>query len=601
MASSTHLACDLACDQCWSRKVKCDRLLPCPRCRRLSLECTYNRPRKRKGPSGTRIGAIRLQLSNASEEIVDITRAPMIAGIIEKCPLPLTISPSSLCCLFPTNIATLSGTTQAGITADSALRQSGLPAYLLSEIPANSESALFNVDDSNIATLSGTTQAGITADSALRQSGLPAYLLSEIPANSESAMFNVDDSIDIAMMESLVHCYTRRMQKYYPLMDTASLLARLQARENTQNLEFGALILSICAFVLLLPVFKLDEVQRVRPTLRERTQLAQKLVEEVIAMRTMDLSYMEKPSVDIILTSFFLFACLENLYWPHAAWLRLREAVTLAEIMEMQSFDDGVTTFEEREKRSTLYRILAVTEHSAAVQHHYALSRNLLLQRSTIGTQYLNNVGANFGVTKLVSLFRIISVDMSDCWNEKCAAISPECGCKIFTTEYILYKHQLISEVYNENVAGVSLLSEAQVADITITQRWLQSKLWKICYSHRLLSDEGNTDVCREMTIMYAIDIARDTMRICKKFAMESLEVHGIGIIGKLYDIVSNVIMVISCYPSFMKVRTESSKAVPSDIEVLNQFVALLATFGDGQHPYLVPLMSAVVGLPPLC
>ncbi|KAK9481699.1 hypothetical protein V1527DRAFT_432543 [Lipomyces starkeyi] len=555
MASSTHLTCDLACDQCWSRKVKCDRLLPCPRCRRFSLECTYNRPRKRKGPSGTRIGAIRLQLSNASEDIVDVTREPMIAGIIEECPLPLNISGSSLCCLFPTNIGTLSG----------------------------------------------TTQAGITADSALRQSGLPAYLLSEISPYSEFALFNVDYSIDIAMMESLVHCYTRRMQKYYPLVDTASLLARLRARENTKNLEFSALILSICAFVLLLPVFKLDEVQLVRPTVRERAQLAQKLVDEVIAMRTMDLSYMEKPSVDIILTSFFLFVCLENLYWPHAAWLRLREAVTLAEIMEMQSFDDGVTTFEEREKRSTLYRILAVTEHSAAVQHHYALSRNLLLQRSTICTQYLNNVGANFGVTKLVSLFRIISVDISDCWNEKCAAISPECGCKIFTTEYILYKHQLISEVYNEKVAGVSLLSEAQLADITITQRWLQSKLWKICYSHRLLSDEGNADVCREMTIIYAIDIARDTIRICKKFAMESLEVHGIGIIGKLYDIVSNVIMVISCYPSLMKTGTEGSKAVSSDIEVLNQFVALLATFGDGQHPYLVPLMSAVVGLPPLC
>ncbi|KAK9334945.1 hypothetical protein LIPSTDRAFT_108179 [Lipomyces starkeyi NRRL Y-11557] len=558
--SSRH---DRACDQCFSRKVKCGRSLPCPRCSHLSLECSYIRSRKKKGPPGKRIDLIRLKSSNVSEEVANFMMTPIGAGINEESQSPLTLSSSQLSCQSPSDIDSLSVPAGTGMTASQMLLQSDFLNSLFSDLTANSGSALFNDEDDQ-------TQL--------------------VPSSV---------NVDIRTMDSLVHSYTWRMSKYYPLVDSTSLLARLRARENIRNLEFGALVLSICAFVLLQPGFKRDNVLQDKTTLRERTRLAQTLMDDAIAMRNMDPSFMEKPTVDSILTSFFLFACFFNRQLPHAAWLRLREAVTLTEIMEVQSVGDETVTVEDREKRATLYRILAVTEHAYAVQRRYGLSRNLLsrLQKSAFSALHESQFGAAFGVTKLVSLFSIISVDILDCWNEKCAAGSGGCCTKI-TTERALDMHRLISEVYNDTTAGDNLLSEAQIADITISQRWLHNRLWNVCHYHGLLHDEVLADSCWEMGLTYAIDIARDTMRITKEFTMENLEVHGIGMIGKLYDIASTVIMLMSSYPSLRNTRIEDCKLVPSDMEVLNQFIALLATFGGGQHPYLVPLMMAIAGLP---
>ncbi|KAK9428959.1 hypothetical protein V1505DRAFT_357300 [Lipomyces doorenjongii] len=561
MLSSPDALHDRACDQCFLRKVKCGRSSPCPRCSTLSLECSYIRSRKKKGPPGKRIGIIRLKSSNVGEEVTNFIRTPIGAEIIEESQSILSRSSPQLSYLSPSNMDSRSVTAGTGMTANQMLLQSDFLNSLFADFPANSGSALFSDDD----------------------------LTQNVPKSV---------NVDIRTMDSLVHSYTWRMSKYYPIVDGTSLLARLRAGENIRNLEFGALVLSICAFVLLQPAFTRDNVLQDKTTLRERTRLAQALMDDAIAMRNMDQSFVERPTVDSILTSFFLFACFLNRQLPHAAWLRLREAVTLTEIMEAQLLDDETVTVEEREKRATLYRILAVTEHAYAVQRRYGLSRNLLsrLQRSSAFHQ--NQFSATFGVTKLVSLFSIISVDILDCWNEKCAAGSG-CCTKI-TVERALDMHRLISEVYNDTTTGDNLLSEAQIADITISQRWLHNRLWNVCHYHGLLHDEELADSCWEMGLTYAIDIARDTIRISKEFTMENLEVHGIGIIGKLYDIASTAIMLMSSYPSLRKARIEDCKLVPSDMEVLNQFIALLATFGGGQHPYLVPLMMAIASLPRL-
>ncbi|KAK9322271.1 hypothetical protein V1517DRAFT_276332 [Lipomyces orientalis] len=558
MDSSSNPQHGRACDQCWSRKVKCGRSQPCPRCSNLSLNCSYIRPRRKKGPPGKRIGLIQLRSSTATADAVNATRTPITESIDEESPLALTLSPSPLCCLSPSG--TDAPSIAVGMTANEMLVRSDLLHSLFTDFSADSGPLVINEDH---------------------------YL----------APVNVDSST----MDSLVRTYTWRMSKYYPLVDTASLLERLRARENTKNVEFGALVFSICAFVLVQPVFKRDVLQD-KTTLHERSHLAQTLMDDAIAMRNMDPSFMERPSIDSILTSFFLFACLLNRQLPHAAWLRLREAVTMAEIMEMQSLENVTITVEEREKRATLYRILAVTEHAYAVQRRYALSRNLLsrLQRSAFSAVYPNCLSATYGVTKLVSLFSVISVDILDCWNEKCAASSPGDGCTRFTTERALEMHRLISEVYDDKPKSDSLLSEPQIADIMISQQWLHNRLWNVCHTHGLLNEEGTAESCREMSITYAIDIARDTIQISKKFTMENLEVHGIGIIGKLYDIATSAVMLISCYQSLRKWRIENCNVVPSDMEMLNQFVALLATFGGGQHPYLVPLMVAIAGVPPL-
>ncbi|KAK9384439.1 hypothetical protein V1515DRAFT_618072 [Lipomyces mesembrius] len=547
MISSPNPQHDRVCDQCSVRKVKCGRSLSCRRCSSLSLECTYSRPRKKKGPSGKRIGVIR----HSQPNLPGAANFSIMPDVTET-----TNDQSSFALMIssPGIMHTAASTSAMSFPLD-------LLNSLCSDFTASSTSSLVDCRDD---------------------------LTQPVP---------MPVSVNIRTMDSFIHTYIWRMSKYYPLVDGASLLVRLQARENTHNFEFRALLLSICAYVLLQPVLKRDEVLRDNPALQDRAQLAEKLMDDAIAIPYIDPSYMENPSVDSILTSFYLCVCLFNRQLPHAAWSRLCEAVTLAAIMEEQSLEDETAMVDEREHRATLYRILAVTEHAYAVQYRYAISINLLSRLQEFNSHRPGQSGAISGVATLVSLFSVVSIDMLDCWNDKCAASSPDSYCEKFTTERAIDMHRFISDVYKYETAD-NLLSEAQIADVTISQLWLHNRLWNVCYSHGLLGAQSNADSCWEMSLTYALDIARDTMRISKRLTMESLEVNGISIIGKLYDIACSIVMVLSCYPSLAKTRLECKQG-PSDMEILSHYISLLATFGGGQHPYLSPLMTAIIGLLP--
>ncbi|KAK9320923.1 hypothetical protein V1517DRAFT_327968 [Lipomyces orientalis] len=560
MVSSPGSLSDRACDQCSIRKIKCDRALRCRTCSRLCLDCSYVRPRKKKGPSGKRIGLIR----RLPEEVVNFARSSRAEAV--KSPSSLMLSPSPLLsCLLPSNVDT-SLVSPAITTSASEIM---FPSELLDSLCTDSTASPLLV-------------------------GYEDDLAQNVPKSI---------IVDIQTMDSLIESYICGMSKYYPLVDSTSLSVRLRAGVHTHNFEFGALVLSICAYVLLQPVFKRNDALQDKPAVRERTKLAETLMDKAIAMRNMNLAFTERPSVDNILTSFFLCACLINRQLPHAAWSRLCEAVTLAEIMEAQSLEDDIDTVNEREQRATLYRILAVTEPAFAVQYRYALSGNLLsrIEKSKFYELGSGPVGDMCGLTTLASLYSVISTDMLDCWNSKCGANSAG-GCSTITRERVLDMHRFISDVYDgaSTPDGNNLFNDAQRADIMISQLWLRNRLWNVCHAHGLVNERNDVEDCRESSLSYPFDIARQTIEISKTFTIECIEVHGFSIVGKLYDIASSVVMVLSCYPSWGKTRIEESQLVPSDTEVLNQYISLLATFGGGQHPYLAPFMTAITGLPPM-
>lgn len=79
----------------------------------------------------------------------------------------------------------------------------------------------------------------------------------------------------------------------------------------------------------------------------------------------------------------------------------------------------------------------------------------------------------------------------------------------------------------------------AQEADILINQQWLQNRLWHLCLSHKLLIPQSEHTV---LCIYHAITIAENTLRVCQQMTLSSIEVHGVGLIEKLYTIVESAI-----------------------------------------------------------
>lgn len=85
-------------------------------------------------------------------------------------------------------------------------------------------------------------------------------------------------------------------------------------------------------------------------------------------------------------------------------------------------------------------------------------------------------------------------------------------------------------------------LTSSQEADILINQQWLQNRLWHLCLSHKLLVPQSEHAA---LCIYNAITIAENTLRICQKMPLNSIEAHGIGLVEKLYCIVESAIAAI--------------------------------------------------------
>lgn len=85
-------------------------------------------------------------------------------------------------------------------------------------------------------------------------------------------------------------------------------------------------------------------------------------------------------------------------------------------------------------------------------------------------------------------------------------------------------------------------LTSSQEADILINQQWLQNRLWHLCLSHKLLVPQSDHAA---LCIYNAITIAENTLRICQKMPLNSIEAHGIGLVEKLYCIVESAIAAI--------------------------------------------------------
>lgn len=82
-------------------------------------------------------------------------------------------------------------------------------------------------------------------------------------------------------------------------------------------------------------------------------------------------------------------------------------------------------------------------------------------------------------------------------------------------------------------------LTPAQEADILINQQWLQNRLWHLCLSHKLLIPQSEHIV---LCIYHAISIAENTLALCQHMSLTSIEVHGVGLIEKLYTIIESAI-----------------------------------------------------------
>lgn len=616
---------------------------PCLGCSSKDIACTYDVPRRKRGPPGKHGGSPkRLQKSIASD-------GPDPAHLPQRSP------GSHLLHVATTNL-------ERGDTGGNDIFTEDLRPWSAStatrSIPEANESEVnphmvlslvhgqhtHSAHDEQTATSSAHDNAAhgdfMTSPNAFVFPSLPAESPADI-ADPFGAILDQDlpplaaadvwpSRVSEMTLLPWIDVYFKRLHPTIPVLNRTHLYSDMLLRKHRTDPQYGAMLLSLCAFAMTQPI-QMHE----RASMPSRLVQARMLMEECVKMRVAA-DFGEEPTIEMILASFFLFACLFGSDQHKAARHRLREAVDLAYSLglHLPASYEGLDP-EKRQQWLQTYLVLSVTERAYALQKNHAISfrgqpgvtaRFMHAFDPSLTDEYIsslilqdqsNTVGMT-GLLYLMDTFDAIDESVMDCWNGYCKF--SDGVCESFDRRRALQTFRAQRRNREACISGnfsfapsvcplpLAQLVESQQADISITQLWTWNRLWNLCLSHQLLRERSEY---AELQYDFACHIASGLVSYCNELSLAALEIHGIGMADKIFDIAMGIVMALST-SDHLRLDTQLDALDPdvipgtqnlagSVVEVralLQSLSQLLGNFRGGNHPYGAKFTMAVEQLP---
>ncbi|KAK4046171.1 hypothetical protein OIV83_006280 [Microbotryomycetes sp. JL201] len=415
-----------------------------------------------------------------------------------------------------------------------------------------------------------------------------AGLLAPPPPSSRHPGLTWIATIVKLILEPQIDVFFARLHLILPMIPRSYIQAGLDTDRHLTDPPFAALVLAIASFALVGPVSVAD-----RRKATENQELATALQHECLRVKGMSLSF--EPTLDTIWTLFFLFGSAFNLEQHQEAWWRLREALTLAETLELhrqEAYDQ--LSMDERSRRIRTLWVLMVTERAYAMQKNHSIVFNRAsgvdwaLSDIPWLSAYSGEMTPMLGLRCLAHLYSFINEDIVSCWNGKCL----EGVCETMDApKVVTLQRGLDGWAKGISETLMMQLTEPNRADLLVSQQWLRNRIWQLTVSH-CLADQDSPEL--ELRLSYSLLIARETVRVCRSFTQDALEANGVGVAHKLHDIVLSVI-----YSN----RTLGDAApdawmggtppVVLGQHLRNELTQLLRDFRGGKHPFLQSVLVA--------
>lgn len=168
--------------------------------------------------------------------------------------------------------------------------------------------------------------------------------------------------LSIGVIEACVDYYFQNIYQTQPILHRQRVQHAIMNMD--QSTESYCKLAALCAFVLIQPHMVLPPSVAVRQEsgATSNIQLAYMLLEETIRVRR-NYDFIENPTLLSVYTSFFIFECYFCIDKQNAAWVYLRQALTLAHIIGMHEEDTYKSgDMIENSRMRRLFWVLFITE-----------------------------------------------------------------------------------------------------------------------------------------------------------------------------------------------------------------------------------------------
>ena len=328
-------------------------------------------------------------------------------------------------------------------------------------------------------------------------------------------------NLDLLSAQTVENCINFFFSHLYPTMPIFSRqhLNSLALEYRNGPPEVYCLVLAICTFIMVQPGMSFEGMPMPASYTEDpaaaRYQLASLLLKEIHHTRK-DINYVDNPTIHSVQISFFIFCSYFGLDKTNPCWYHLREASTLAHMLNMNeesAYKVGDRVENIRNRR--FYWLVLITERAHAIQRHKPLSMLATIELPTVEPDKPETAVLS-GFVYLASLFRLIDDEFMAVWNKAKSAC---------TTAYLMQLQTELADV----LPPVLDCTENQAADVRITQHWLRCMVWQLSITNGYLRSNAEDS---SMSFNYPVDIARDLLRDIGSISLQAMEVHGVGLVS---------------------------------------------------------------------
>lgn len=163
------------------------------------------------------------------------------------------------------------------------------------------------------------------------------------------------------MMKDCIEFFFANMYPTLPILHRGTI--EYQSLNAETNVDNYCLLTSLCAFMMIQPGMGIPgDATGLDSHPGANLISGNLLLDETLRVRK-SYDHLETPTINSLVTSFFLFGCYFGLDMHNKAWFHLREATTLAHILGMQ-VEETYLEFDvvNAARRRRLYWLLFVTE-----------------------------------------------------------------------------------------------------------------------------------------------------------------------------------------------------------------------------------------------
>ncbi len=182
------------------------------------------------------------------------------------------------------------------------------------------------------------------------------------------------------------------------------------------------------------------------------------------------------------------------------------------------------------------------------------------------------------GFMRLVNSYHLLDSSFVDSWNEST-------GAPASTLTYTALQRQL-----NRPHPSDVPLTDIQKADILVTQQWLRLIVWQSSMRQGLLSSSAEDE---SMTFRYPLKIAHSLLHVISSLPTTSIEVHGMGMFEKIFEIGNTMLDVMQACGTSLP--SESYGVAQDPFEV---FIKTLSQTPNSQRQYANLLLAKAAEKP---